>query len=165
MDNSHHNHHNHTDHQDDSDLASAVGAAAAAHQLGLDDIPDHDDSHTHTPHSHYTLQQPDFSGTGHGIKVDDGGNGVDLNGEVELDGGVEVDVHGLDIPTVEEEEVGLRSGDDLDLGLSMPNQHELDGTRGGFGRPPSIRKGESATRTYQPLNLLARLFPMRRMSG
>jgi hypothetical protein len=51
-----------------------------------------------------------------------------------------VDVHGLDIPTLDEDDDDVMH-DDLDLGLGSltPGQ---DLGKGAFGRPPSIRKGE-----------------------
>ncbi|EIW71813.1 hypothetical protein M231_07006 [Tremella mesenterica] len=93
---------------DSEALASAVGAAAAAaHQLGLR-------THHHSQSFHHTLQQPNFS-------------------DHKENGGDQVDINQLDIPTVGDD------GDDGlgDLGLTMGDDLS---PRGGYGRPPSIRK-------------------------
>ena len=107
---------------DNDALASAVGAAA--HQLGL--------GHHDQPHFHHNLQQPDFSDH-HKVGVENGGHDV-------VDVGVDVDVHGLDIPTVGDED-DVHGGEELDLSLAMGAGDDLS-PRGGYGRPPSIRKGE-----------------------
>jgi hypothetical protein len=103
---------------DNDALASAVGAAA--HQLGLGSIDESGPGH----HFHHQLQQPDFS-----------------QGHKDQDDHESVDVHGLDIPTLDEDDDDVMHGDDLDLGLGSltPGQ---DLGKGAFGRPPSIRKGE-----------------------
>lgn len=125
-------------HNDDA-VAAAAAAAAAAHQLGLSDLQSSQHQHHHevNPH-HFQLQQPDFS---QNIKDDSQGD-------------VDVDVHGLDIPTVEEQhnldlQQGLDMGDHDDEGLDLGMEHslgmtpemEMETTRSGsYGRPPSIRK-------------------------
>ncbi|ORY28129.1 hypothetical protein BCR39DRAFT_535565 [Naematelia encephala] len=96
--------------QADTDaLASAVGAAAQ--QLGLDT-----DSH----HFHHQLTQPDFS---HSHKGDEHNH---------------LDVHGLDMSVVDDDD-GLHTGEeDLDFtGMGTPDTPQRTSS---FGRPPSIRK-------------------------
>lgn len=125
MDDTHH-------HDEDSDaLASALGAIGAHHQ----------DDNSAQHHFHHQLQQPDFS-VQHKSQDD-----LDVNGNVDVDVDSQglgehegIDVHALDIP--------VEGDDDLDLNLGSIGTPGLDvddsdggGHRGGYGRPPSIRKG------------------------
>ncbi|KAL7418340.1 hypothetical protein Q5752_006798 [Cryptotrichosporon argae] len=105
-----------THHETDASVAAAA-AAVAAQQF-------------HFPHHH--LQQPDFGQ----VHKDDDGVG---HHHVHHD---DVDVHALEIPVNEHDDVGLHDPDaDLDLQLSgIESPHVDTPGRSAFGRPPSIRK-------------------------
>ncbi|WVQ84868.1 hypothetical protein IAT38_007031 [Cryptococcus sp. DSM 104549] len=130
---------------DNDALANAV--AASAHQLGLASHLDQHDPHAHAhnqhahhqPHAHHfhhALQQPDFSQH----KEGEDGSGMD--------------VHALDIPTVDEQHHHVMDHGEPELDLNLGNigtPGDMDGIDMGdmdhstpdlysSGRPPSIRK-------------------------
>ncbi|WWD19502.1 hypothetical protein CI109_103963 [Kwoniella shandongensis] len=115
---------------DNDALANAV--AASARQLGLGSL--HSDSpvgdhhhvvhHHHQPHHfHHALQQPDFSQTSHHhhqLKDD---------GTVDTGADIDVNVHALEIPTVDDGQGGHQ------LGMDGQGEPELDLSLGGMGTP------------------------------
>lgn len=125
MDDNHH-------HDEDSDaLASALGAIGA-----------HQDDGSAQHHFHHQLQPPDFS---HGHKSQDD---LDVNGSVDVDVDSQglgehegIDVHALDIPGEGEDDLDLNLGSIGTPGLDVDDS-DGGGHRGGYGRPPSIRKGK-----------------------
>ena len=98
-------------------------------------------------HFHHQLHAPTFSQP-RVLKRDE----VD---DVDDDDDEEVDVHALDIPNVGDDTGGE---EEMDLALGDIGTPEMDtpARTSGFGRPPSIRKGESIAR-IQPSLLSPRL--------
>ncbi|KAK4684756.1 hypothetical protein P7C73_g5413, partial [Tremellales sp. Uapishka_1] len=118
-------------HMENDAVRAAAAAAAAAASLGLASIHENELANSHHTFHHHQLQQPDFSHKGE--------DGSDLHHHHQ--GAVDVDVHGLEIPTMGDEHVHHGHGEEeLDLNLGMGGSMD-DGGRGSFGRPPSIRKG------------------------
>jgi len=116
---------------DNEALASALSAISHPHSTS------HSPTDSHSHHFHHPLTAPDFSQ--HKVVGDD----VD----------VDVDVENLEIPVDDDGDLGFGalSGDGLggpDLGGS-----DVDNPRGGYGRPPSIRKGKFSCSLSRHLGL------------